>query len=147
MAQRTESTIRIDADPGVVIDIIGDVEAYPEWSDDLKTVVLLSSDEQDWPDEAAYTLDAGVITDEYVLAYEWDIAEDGTGVVSWQLARAKNMSAMDGSYTLVADGDGTLVTYRLTVEFKLPLPGVIRRRAEKRIVDTALEGLKRRAEG
>ena len=57
------------------------------------------------------------------------------------------LSAMDGSYSLDAvDAGRTRVTYQLSVELKLPLLGMLKRKAEKVIVDTALKGLKRRVE-
>ena len=51
-----------------------------------------------------------------------------------------------GSYTLDPSGSGTDVTYRLTVELKVPMLGMFKRKAEKVIIDTALKGLKKRVE-
>ena len=42
---------------------------------------------------------------------------------------------------------GTEVTYDLAVGIKVPMIGMLKRRAEKTIIDTALKGLKSRAEG
>jgi hypothetical protein len=44
-------------------------------------------------------------------------------------------------------GDGTTrVTYRLAVDVAIPLIGMLKRKAEKVIIDTALKGLKKRVE-
>jgi hypothetical protein len=48
---------------------------------------------------------------------------------------------------LAAAGDGSTVTYRLTVDVNLPMIGMFKRKAEKTIIDGALKGLKRRVEG
>lgn len=40
----------------------------------------------------------------------------------------------------------TTVTYSLTVELTIPMPGMIKRAAERVILDTALKELKRRVE-
>jgi hypothetical protein len=53
---------------------------------------------------------------------------------------------MDGSYELRSDGSTTDVTYRLTVEVAIPMIGMLRRKAEKVVIDTALKGLKKRVE-
>ncbi|CAB4901620.1 unannotated protein [freshwater metagenome] len=54
---------------------------------------------------------------------------------------------MDGSYTLVDNGDeSTKVEYRLAVDVKIPMIGMLKRKAEKVIVDTALKGLRKRVE-
>ncbi|MDC5696723.1 SRPBCC family protein [Intrasporangium calvum] len=146
MAERTESSIVIDATPGEVLDVIADFEAYPEWAGEVKHVTILAEEGDGWADQVEFTLDAGAIKDTYVLDYEWDIDEDGTGVLSWSLVRASVLKAMNGSYTLEDVGGRTKVTYRLTVDVKVPMIGLLKRKAEKVIVDTALKELKKRAE-
>ncbi len=147
MADRTESHILIASKPGVVLDVIADFEAYPEWADEVKRAVILSEEGDGWADRVEYTLDAGVLKDTYTLDYEWDIAEDGTGVVSWSLVEATVLRAMNGSYTIARDKSGTKVTYRLAVDLNIPMLGMLKRKAEEQIVDTALRELKRRVEG
>ncbi|QBF46184.1 SRPBCC family protein [Janibacter limosus] len=146
MADSTRSSIVVDASPGEVLDIIADLEAYPDWAKEIKKVEILSEDGDGWPDQAVFTLDAGAIKDTYTLDYAWDVEEDGVGVASWTLVSATMLKAMDGSYTLVAKGDGTEVTYELTVDVKVPMLGMLKRKAEKVIVDTALRDLKKHAE-
>jgi len=146
MADRTESSIVIDAPPGEVLDVIADFEAYPEWAGEVKAVRVLAEEGDGWADQVEFTLDAGAIKDTYVLDYEWDVVEDGTGVVSWALVSAQVLKAMDGSYTLAAQGSGTKVTYRLAVDVRIPMIGLLKRKAEKVIVDTALKELKKRVE-
>ena len=146
MADRTESSIVIAAPPGEVLDVIADFEAYPQWAGEVKHVRVLAEEGDGWADQVEFTLDAGAIKDTYVLDYEWDVVEDGTGVVSWSLVSAQVLKAMNGSYTLSTDGDGTRVTYRLAVDVKVPMIGLLKRKAEKVIVDTALKELKKRVE-
>ncbi len=147
MADRTESSIDIAAAPGSVLDVIADFEAYPQWAAEMKRATILAEDGDGWADEVEFQLDAGVIKDTYTLKYDWDIDEDGTGVVSWHLVQASMLKALDGSYTLVAGGPGTQVSYRLAVDVKVPMLGMLKRKAEKAIVDTALKELKKRVEG
>ena len=146
MADRTESTIVIDAEPGAVLDVIADFEAYPEWAGEVKHAKVLAEESDGWADQVQFTLDAGVIKDTYVLSYDWDVVEDGTGVVSWSLVSASVLKAMNGSYSLASDGDSTKVTYRLSVDVKIPMIGMLKRKAEKVIIDTALKELKKRVE-
>lgn len=147
MADSTRSTIVIDAPAGDVIDVIADLEAYPEWANEIKTVTIDSVDGDDWPDQATFSVDAGPIKDTYTLDYTWDIDEDGLGVASWTLVEATMLKAMDGSYTLTETADGrTQVVYELAVDVKVPMLGMLKRKAEKVIVDTALKDLKKRVE-
>ena len=148
MADRTESSIDIAAKPGEVLDVIADFESYPQWATEVKKVQVLTEEGDGWADQVQFTLDAGAIKDTYVLDYEWDVRKNGTGVVSWQLVEASVLKAMNGSYTLAAKGkDGTTVTYRLAVDVKIPMLGMLKRKAEKVIIDTALKELKKRVEG
>jgi len=39
------------------------------------------------------------------------------------------------------------VSYELAVGLRMPMPGMLKRRAEKTIIETALKGLKARTEG
>ncbi len=76
-----------------------------------------------------------------------DVDENGTGTVSWNLVEATVLKAMDGSYRLRENGSGTEVTYTLAVDLRVPMLGMLRRKAEKVIIDTALNELKKRVEG
>jgi ribosome-associated toxin RatA of RatAB toxin-antitoxin module len=147
MADRTESSIVVDAAPGDVLDVIAGFDAYPEWTGEVRQAEVLEEDEGGWARQVRFVLDAGALRDTYTLAYTWDVAEDGTGVVSWTLVEAGILKAMDGAYTLAAHGAGTEVTYELSVEVKMPMLGMLRRKAEKTIIDRALKELKKRAEG
>ncbi|MEO6021061.1 MAG: SRPBCC family protein [Knoellia sp.] len=147
MTDSTSSSVHIAADPGTVLDVIADFEAYPDWADQVKTVSILSEDGDGWADQVEYVLDAGAVKDTYVLEYNWDgIAEDGSGSVSWNLVRAGVLKALDGSYTLTAKNGGTEVDYSLAVDVKIPMIGMLKRKAEKVIIDTALKELKKRVE-
>jgi hypothetical protein len=156
MADRTESSIVIAAAPGAILDVIADFDRYPDWAGEVKKVAVISEDGDGWADQVEFTLSAGAIKDTYVLEYDWDVAEDGTGVVSWTLVTAQVLKAMNGSYTLedttiegaTAEDNckGTAVTYRLSVDVKIPMLGMLKRKAEKVIIDTALKELKKRVE-
>jgi len=151
MADRTESNIVVAAAPGAILDVIADFDRYTEWAHEVKKATLISEDGDGWADQVEFTLSAGAIKDTYVLEYDWDVAEDGTGVVSWTLVSGQVLKAMNGSYTLedtiLEDSSkGTAVTYRLSVDVKIPMLGVLKRKAEKVIIDTALKELKKRVE-
>ncbi|GAA4555707.1 SRPBCC family protein [Planotetraspora kaengkrachanensis] len=143
MADRTTSSVTIRAGRPAIMTVIADFAAYPEWAGQVKSADVLEVGEDARPAKVRFVIDAGVISDQYVLAYDWA----GDEVVSWEIAEAGRMlSRLSGSYRLT-DGDaGTDVTYELAVELKVPMIGMIKRKAEKVLVDTALNGLKKRVE-
>jgi ribosome-associated toxin RatA of RatAB toxin-antitoxin module len=148
MADRTESRIVVDVAPADVLDVIADFDSYPEWTGAVKKTTVEQEYEDGWPHEVRFVLDAGVIKDTYTLAYSWDVAANGIGTVSWTLVQAEQLlRGLDGSYELAAaPGGRTEVTYRLTVDVKIPMLGLLKRKAEKGIIETALTELKKRAE-
>jgi ribosome-associated toxin RatA of RatAB toxin-antitoxin module len=146
MADRTESSIVVDARPSDVLQVIADFEAYPEWTGAVRQAEVLETDARGRARSVKFVLDAGALRDTYTLAYTWDVDTDGLGTLSWTLVEASILKAMDGSYRLGRSGDGTEVTYTLAVEVRMPMLGMLRRKAEKTIIDTALNELKRHVE-
>jgi uncharacterized membrane protein len=143
MADATSSSITIAAAPEQVMAVIADFEAYPEWAEQVKTVEVLDSDGAGRAERVRFTMDAGPIKDSYTLDYRW--ATDGLSV-SWTLVKGQMQKAQDGSYALAGGAGSTTVTYSLAVDLNIPMIGMLRRKAEKVIIDTALKGLKRRVE-
>jgi carbon monoxide dehydrogenase subunit G len=143
MADKTSSSIAIAATRKTIMSVIADFASYPDWATGVKSAEVLETGPDGRALRVRFGLDAGVIRDSYVLAYEWD----GDGAVRWQLAESGSMvTEMSGAYELSDDGSGTKVSYELTVGTRVPMIGMLKRRAEKTIITTALKGLKSRAE-
>ena len=143
MADRTTSSIVIEVPRRDVMTVIADFAAYPEWATAVRSAEVLSQDSGGRANAVRFKLDAGMIKDSYVLGYDWD----GDAQVRWNLTEPGSViSEMSGGYTLAERGQSTEVTYELAVGIRVPMPGMLKRRAEKMIIDTALKGLKSRAE-
>ena len=142
MAEQTTSTIVIDAPPAAVMAVISDFENYPEWVQGMKRVEVVDEGSAGRADRVHFELEATPIKDSYTLAYDWE----GDRAVRWHLVEGKVLKSMEGAYELSPAGSGTEVTYRLAVELSIPMIGMLRRKAEKIIIDTALKGLKKRVE-
>jgi uncharacterized membrane protein len=143
MADATTSSITIGADPDRVMAVIADLPAYPQWVDQVKSVEVLGTDATGRPERVRFQMDAGPIKDNYTLDYTW--GPDGRSV-SWKLVKGQIQKAQNGSYLLVGSSGETTVTYSLAVNLNIPMIGLLRRKAEKVIIDTALRSLKRRVE-
>ena len=141
---RTSSDIVIDATPGEIMAVIADFESYPSWATGMKSADVVEGPD-DRPAQVHFVLDATPIRDEYDLSYTW--TSDAS--VSWTLVPGSGsmLKAMDGAYVLdPVDDTSTRVTYQLSVDVSIPLLGMLKRKAEKVIIDTALKGLKKRVE-
>ncbi|MYW66198.1 DUF2505 family protein [Streptomyces sp. SID8379] len=139
MAEHTSSSITIEAAPADVMGVIADFARYPDWTGEVKEAEVLSSDDAGRAEQVRLVMDAGAIKDDQVLKYTWA----GENEVSWSLVKSQMLRSLDGSYVLKPTGTGTEVTYSLTVDVKIPLLGMIKRKAEKVITDRALAGLKK----
>lgn len=143
MAASTSSRIMIAAPRADVMAVIADFAAYPQWASAVRSAEALEQPAGGRASRVRFTLDAGLVKDTYVLGYEWD----GDRVVRWHLAEPGSViSAMSGGYALAERTGATEATYDLEVDLRIPVPGMLKRRAEKTIIDTALKGLKSRAE-
>jgi len=142
MAEQTTSSIVIDAPAAEVMAVIADFPAYPEWAQGMKKAEVVEEGAGGRADQVHFELEATPIKDSYTLSYDWK----GDSSVTWQLVEGKMLKAMEGAYLLRPSGAGTEVTYRLSVDLSIPMIGMLRRKAEKVIIDTALKGLKKRVE-
>jgi hypothetical protein len=145
MSEQTEGQIVIEASAPEVMDVLTDFEAYPEWAD-VKSATVLERGEGGIGTRVAFEVDVPVLgRASYVLAYRYAPADGG---MSWVSTEARGaISDITGEYLLTEiDEDETKVIYRLSVEIGVLLPGFVRTQGEKRVIENALEGLKRRVE-
>ncbi|WP_340538637.1 SRPBCC family protein [Nocardioides sp. GXZ039] len=146
MAEQTTSSIVVEAAPSDVMDVIADFPEYPAWAKGVKVCEVQSEyqgEQDDRAREVFFALDVAPVKDEYTLAYVWD----GDRQVTWTLVEGKMLKALDGAYILRDLGNGsTEVTYRLALDVSIPMIGMIKRKGEKILIDTALKGLKQRVE-
>lgn len=143
MADKTSSSLVIAAPMETVLAVIADFGSYPAWAFGVRSAEVAEPGADGLARRVRFSLDAGPIKDSYVLAYDWD----GKAAIHWKLAEPGSVvTDMSGAYLLADTGSGTKVSYELAVGTRVPLPGILKRRAEKTIIDTALKGLKSRAE-
>ena len=144
MADQSTQSITVAAPPADVMAVIADFPAYPEWVAAAKQVDVLETGPDGRARRVHFVLDAGPVTDDYVLEYTWDCDRR----VSWQLVQSQMQKRQEGSYTLRETTPGTTeVTYAITIDLSIPMLGMIKRKGEKVILDTALKELKKRVEG
>jgi ribosome-associated toxin RatA of RatAB toxin-antitoxin module len=133
----------IRASPEQCYEILTDFERYPEWSADIKAVQVVEEDEHGRGTKVAFRAAAFGRSTSLTLEYSYANAPEE---LSWSQVKGDLTRRYDGRYAFEPAGEETEVTYQLTVELKVPLPGFIKRRAEGRVVTGALRELKARAE-
>ena len=143
MPDHAHESIDISGDPATVMAVIADFGAYPQWAGPVKKTEVLEPGDDGRARKVRIDVELMGLSDSYVNEYDWD----GDRKVSWTMLEGRSQKSQVGSYTLEPSGAGTKVTYDLTVEVAIPVPGLIRRRIQSKVVDAALKDLKKRVEG
>ncbi|HEC09644.1 MAG TPA: SRPBCC family protein [Acidimicrobiales bacterium] len=143
--EATETRV-IEASPARCYELAADVERYPEWTSDLKDAEILERDSEGRPHLVRFRAAAMGRSTTYTLRYDHGGAPER---LSWVLEEGDITNRLDGWYRFTpveGNPDQCEVTYHLEVELMVPLPGFVKRRAEGRIIHTALDDLQARAE-
>ena len=145
MAEQTQGNIEIYASPREIMATIADFDAYPEWVDGIKSAEVRARGKDGRATEVVFEFSAMGFSATYTLRYEY--APEDRGVKWTTIEAAGAVKDVEGEYVLERLNADTEVTYRLAVEVAVPLPGFLKRRADKQAIKTALDGLKKRVEG
>ena len=145
MAEFSKSTISIDAPITAVQEVLFALDKYPEWSTQIKSAEAIARDDQGRITKVKMSIDAGMMKDRPTLDYDWSGAPSK---LSFTLDDADLLTGMDGIYSIKSiDEDTTEVTYELEVSLSMPIPAMMRQKAEKATIDAALSQLKTHLEG
>jgi uncharacterized membrane protein len=140
MSDSSRATITIDAPLDAVTEALFTLENYPEWSSSIKSVEVVNRDDQGRAMKVKMTIDAGMMKDRVILDYDWS---EAPARLSFSLDDADLLTGMDGAYIIKSiDDESTEVTYELTVSLSMPIPAMMRQKAEKTTIDQALAQLK-----
>jgi ribosome-associated toxin RatA of RatAB toxin-antitoxin module len=140
VAEQGSASIEIDARPEDILEVITNVDVYPEWMSPFRKAVVLERDDAGRPKRAEFAVDAKLQVINYTLEYEYPPAG-----VAWDSV-AGDMKQIKGGYDLAGHNAGTTVTYYYTIDPGFPIPGFLMKKAVKLLVTTALEDLKARVE-
>jgi hypothetical protein len=143
MSSATTSTVSITASADEVRAVLFDIASYPSWSTSFKSVTVLASDGQGRPTQVSMSVDAGALKDKPTLNYDWSAYPDR---LDFSLEDADLLTQMSGGLIVKDNGDETEVTFELTVALSMPVPDIMRTKAEKSTIDLALKQLKEKLE-
>jgi len=135
--------IMVRSDPATVMNVIADLERYPEWASGVKHIDVLDTYDDGRPKVARFLVAGAGVTDESLFDYRWE----NDHRCFWSLTDGTRQRQHDGVYTLQPLDEGTEVTYDLVVRLKAPLPEPIQRLGQQKIMQAALRDLKSRVEG
>ena len=145
MADFSSNSQNIEAPASEVAVVLADLESFPTWSSAIKNVDVQERDDANRPTKAIVKIEAGVLKDRATLNYDYSNFPKS---ISFSLEEADLMTEMTGTYLIDDNGDDTSkVTYQLNVQVSMPVPDIMRRKAEMATIDAALAQLKKKFEG
>ena len=140
MSELSTGTVTIEAPISEVEAALFELAKYPEWSSAIKSVEVLATDDQGRLTTGKFVIDAGMMKDKVTLDYDWSAAP---AKLSFSFNDADLLTGMEGFYSIKKiDEDTTQVTYELGVEISMPIPAMMRKKAEQATIDQALQQLK-----
>jgi len=142
MVDSGSDSIIVDAAAARCIAVATDFTKYPEWAKDVKEAIVLERDSEGRATMVEYRASALGRSTHFTLRYDYSKLPAS---LSWQMVDGDIMRSIVGSYQFNEIGSTTRIDYGLEIELVLPLPGFVKRRAEKRILST-LKELKARIE-
>lgn len=143
--QATERTV-VAAPPDACFAAAVDFASYPRWATDIKSARILSVDDAGRAVDVEYRAAAMGRSTTYTLRYFYG---SNPCRLAWRLKDGDIVRRLDGEYEFLpvhGEPDACEVLYHLAVDLSVPLPGFVKRRAEARIVRTALDDFTRHAE-
>ncbi|CAN2240687.1 Polyketide cyclase/dehydrase [actinobacterium SCGC AAA044-D11] len=145
MSDISKNSVTIEAPINEVAEVLTDLASYPTWSTAIKSVEVVAKDSAGRVSQAKISIDAGVMKDRVILDYDWSKAPNE---ITFSLDDADLLTEMTGAYKLKDNGDDTTtVEYELTVALSMPVPAMMRQKAERSTIDLALNQLKTKLEG
>jgi uncharacterized membrane protein len=143
MSNPTSSTVSIAASADDVRAVLFDIANFPTWSTSFKSATVLASNSEGKPTQVKLSVDAGALKDKPTLNFDWSAFPDR---VDYSLEDADLLTDMTGAYIVKDNGDETEVTIELTVALSMPVPEMMRTKAEKATIDLTLKQLKEKLE-
>lgn len=145
MTERAAERIEIDATPEECFAVATDFAAYPEWAGNVKETKILALDDESRGGDVSFRVAAMGRSSSYTLRYSYG---SNPLRMAWRLIEGDVLERIDGEYEFVPLNGGTSceVAYYVSVEMRVELPGFVKRRAEAKILHSALDDLKKRVE-
>ncbi len=146
MVEFSTRRMLVNASPSDCFDVVVDFEQYPQWAPDIKEARVLRRDGSGAGGLVAFRAAAMGRSVTYTLKYFYG---SNPLRVAWRLVEGDQVRHLEGEYELAPSADDeakTLITYSLAAELAVAVPGFVKRRAESRIMQAALDQLRRRIE-
>lgn len=128
------------ATPAEVYAVVTDFAAYPQLFSEMKSVRVLSGEQA--------PVAGGTVRVEFRLQivlpvrYVLDmVCDPAAHSLEWTFVEGEIVTDSVGGWRLVAEGDGTALTYRVALDIKAPVPGFVLRKVTDGLVSASIPAM------
>lgn len=135
-------TVEVAAPPQVIVSIVTNYEAYPEWNKEITSVEILDR----LPDGRPRIVRLKVEMTGMASTNIAEIAYLNAAQVATRLLESDIFEKQEQTFSIVPMGPTCLLTVDMDVETKLPIPKPMVKKLANQVLEHLAEGLKNRAE-
>ncbi|AFJ37893.1 MULTISPECIES: SRPBCC family protein [Mycobacterium] len=135
-------TVEIGADAGLIMKIVGDFEAYPQWNEEIKGLWVLARYDDGRPSQLRLDTDYQGMQSMFIQAVYYP----GENQIQTVLQQGDLFTKQEQLFSVVAMGASSLLTVDLDVETSMPVPAPMVKQLLNNVLDHLAESLKQRAE-
>lgn len=144
---KTSAQIEVFVSPAEFLELVLDVESYPEFLDEVQEVTVVSRDDTSLTASFEVSVSFGGydVKTEYTVKY--DTSQDDR--VSWTLVSSPDLTTNAGSWRVEEgeDEDECIAHYEAELVSNLPIPLPVQEMFAKETLPQLLEAFRERAEG
>ena len=128
------------ATPAEVYAVVSDFEAYPRLFSEMKATRVISGAEaakSGGTMRVEFRLQV-VLPVRYVLDM---VCDPAAHTLSWTFVEGEIVADSQGGWRFEAQGDGTMMTYRVALDIKAPVPGFVLRKVTDGLVSASIPAM------
>lgn len=135
-------TVEVNADAALIMNIVGDFEAYPHWNEGIQGLWVLARYDDGRPSQLRLDTDYQGMKGMFIQAVYYP----GENQIQTVLQQGDLFTKQEQLFSVVATGASSLLTVDLDVETSMPVPAPMVKQLLGNVLDHLAENLKRRAE-
>lgn len=135
-------TVEVVADASVILGIVADFEAYPQWNEEVQGLWVLARYDDGRPSQLRLDADYQGMKATFIQAVYYP----GENQIQTVLQQGDLFSKQEQLFSVVGTGSSSLLTVDMDVETTMPIPAPMVKSLAGNVLDHLAENLKRRAE-
>ncbi|OBA83952.1 cyclase [Mycobacterium sp. 1164966.3] len=135
-------TSEVDADAELIMAIVADFEAYPQWNEAVKGAWVLARYDDGRPSQLRLDTEVQGTPGTYIQAVYYP----GPNQIQTVMQQGDLFAKQEQLFSVVPVGNKSLLTVDLDVEPSMPVPAPMVKMLLNNVLDALAENLKKRAE-